>query len=106
MKIRRTVASTLVVALLSTMAPVQTARAGSESAIVLYGLLTAALVSLGIMAYDRDYGRDNKPLEVPDQRDPKRQKDTTLLLAPPPPAEDEEARGNEVAAGIALAARF
>ena len=106
MKIRRTVASMLTVALLSTMLPAQTARAGNEGPYVLYGLLTAALVSLGIMAYERDYGQDNKPLEVPDQREPKTQKKTTLLLTPPPPAADDEARDNEVSAGIALAARF
>lgn len=106
MKTRRTVATMLTVAMLSSMAPVQTARAGNESAYVLYGLLTAALVSLGIMAYERDYGVDNKPLEVPDQRGEGRKKDTTLLLAPPPPAADDEARENEVGVGFALAARF
>jgi len=81
------------------------ARAGDQNANILYGLLLAVGVSMGIVAYQTDYHKEPE-LKVHDETKDGKKKDGARIEIVPPPASSDESRPAEVAAAVAFCARF
>lgn len=86
------------------------ARADGESANILFGLLAAVGISLGIVAYQTDFHQEPE-LKVHDENADRKKadgqkKDGARLEIVPPPASSDEARPAEMAACLAVSAKF
>ena len=100
----RSVTAALTAAMMISAMP---ARASGDSTLAIFGLLAVIGATFGIVAWQHDSGKGNEPLTAPDQTGRDKKKDGARIeIVPPPSSRDDEARPNEVAAGIALCAKF
>jgi hypothetical protein len=100
-KKNRPIASLLAAAMLVSALP---ARA-SDSTNILFGLLAVLGITLGVAAYQTDYGKEPE-LKPRDETKDGPKKDGAHIRIVPPPASNDESRPTELAAGIAWTAKF
>lgn len=102
----RAVAAVVAAALLAGAVP---SRAEPTQNVV-YGFLLLIGVTLGVVAYNHDFGSDGEPLKIRDQSGREKKKEGARLELVPTPgravAVEEDVQQQEFAAGIAFSAKF
>lgn len=101
-KAKRNTTAVLAAALLAAALP---AKADDQNTNILFGLLAAIGVTLGIVAYQTDYHKQPE-LKIHDEtKDGKKKDGARLEIVPPPPSPDAS-RAGEMAMAVAFTARF